>query len=81
MAKNGKPGITRLQLHPWTLTADVACLKPRTTFSRKELFVMAALIERQCWRFGYGRTASEGRLTELRLLDGLGALIGTHNMC
>lgn len=70
VAKNGKPGVARLQSHPWALTTDVACLQAREAFSNQELLVLAALIERQCWRFGYGRKASEGRLTDLRLLDG-----------
>lgn len=71
VAKNGKPGVSRLQLHPWALTTDVACLQAKVALSNHELLVLAALIERQCWRFGYGRKASEGRLTDLRLLDGL----------
>lgn len=70
VAKNGKPGVTRLQRHPWALTTDVACLQAKAAFSNQELLALAALIERQCWRFGYGRKASEGRLAELRLLDG-----------
>lgn len=76
VAKNGKPGIARVQPYPWALTTDVACLKTFYPFSTQELLALAAMIERQCWRFGYGRKASESRLERVNLLDGFGRATG-----
>ena len=53
------------------MTGDVAALRPIDFdgggWSAQELCILAALIERQAWRFSYGRKASEGRLGELML--------------
>jgi hypothetical protein len=68
VAKNGRPGVARVQTLPHVVTGDVAALTPRTPdWTVPELCVLAALIEVQVWRFSYGRKASEKRLLALRL--------------
>ncbi len=65
------PGVARVQPSPWLSASNSVCLNPKVSWDTAELTVLAALIERQVWRFGYGRKASDGRLADLRLLDGL----------
>lgn len=70
VAKNGRPGIARVQDRPFTVTADVAALVLRPgapRFTRRQLPILAALIQTQAWRFSYGRKASERRLSLLNL--------------
>jgi type I restriction enzyme M protein len=68
VAKNGRPGVSRVQTQPYAVTGDVAALTPRQAqWSVAELCVLAALIEIQSWRFSYGRKASERRLGVLSL--------------
>lgn len=68
VAKNGRPGVARVQTLPYAVTGDVAALAPRhPDWSVPELCVLAALIEAQSWRFSYGRKASERRLLALNL--------------
>lgn len=68
VAKNGRPGVSRVQTRPYLVTGDVAALTPRVkTWSTAELCVLGALIESQAWRFSYGRKASEPRLAALFL--------------
>ena len=69
VTKDGKPGVARVQPSPWLSASNSVCLNPRVLWDTAELTVLAALIERQVWRFGYGRKASDGRLADLRLLD------------
>lgn len=70
VTKDGKPGVARVQPLPWLSASNSVCLNPMHSWTTVELTCLAALIERQCWRFGYGRKASDGRLAALRLLDG-----------
>lgn len=68
VAKNGRPGVSRVQAAPYLVTGDVAALTPRSSdWSTAELCVLGAMIESQSWRFSYGRKASEARLASLRL--------------
>lgn len=70
VTKDGKPGVARVQPRAWLSASNSVCLNPRVRWDIAELTVLAALIERQVWRFGYGRKASDERLSDLRLLDG-----------
>ena len=71
VAKNARPLVSRVQMGAYCMTGDVAALRPIDVdgcgWSPQELCILAALIERQAWRFSYGRKASEGRLGELVL--------------
>lgn len=71
VTKDGKPGVARVQPRPWVSASNSVCLNPNAAWSQNDLILLAAMIERQCWRFGYGRKASVDRLSELKLLDGL----------
>ena len=64
VAKNGKPMVSRIQLHPYAKTSDMAPLtpKPGSSYTEKELAILAALIESQDWRYSYGRKANWGRM-------------------
>lgn len=68
VAKNGRPGVARVQTQSYAVTGDVAALTPLSSdWTLSELCVLAALIEIQSWRFSYGRKASERRLGVLSL--------------
>lgn len=68
VAKNGRPGVSRVQTQTYAVTGDVAALTPKDAgWTVPELCVLAALIEVQSWRFSYGRKASERRLLALKL--------------
>jgi len=68
VAKNGKPCVSRVQPGAYYATGDVACLVAKGTWTTRDLCVLAALVERNAWRFSYGRKAGERRLAELELL-------------
>lgn len=67
VAKDGKPGVARVQPAEYHATEHVSCLVPKHPWTLSELTVLAALIERQTWRFSFGRAASYARLVSLPL--------------
>lgn len=70
VAKNGRPGIARVQVGTVVCNGDVLLLKPNGEFadiSIFELLSVAAVIEHQSWRFGYGRKITWGRFKDLPL--------------
>lgn len=68
VARDGKPGITRVQTGAYLICEKATILHPKHHgWSDDELAVLAALVEAQCWRFHYGRKASDKRLTELHI--------------
>lgn len=70
VAKDGKPGVARVQPVPYRATEHALALIPKDSWLNGEKLVLAALIERQCWRFSFARAAGESRLSALNLLDG-----------
>lgn len=70
VAKDGKPGVARMQPVPYRATEHALALIPKESWLNGERLVLAALIERQCWRFSFARAAGESRLSALNLLDG-----------
>lgn len=70
VAKDGKPGVARLQPAPFRATEHAIALVPRHEWTNSEKLILASLIERQCWRFSFARAAAESRLADIRLLDG-----------
>lgn len=77
VAKDGKPGVARVQPVPYRATEHVLALVPKAFWDEHEKLVLAALVERQCWRFSFARAAAENRLSTLNLLDGLSAMLCT----
>lgn len=64
VAKDGVPMIARVQTSDYTVNTHVVPLKAKdgTTYTGKELAIIAALIENQGWRYNYMRAAAWGRM-------------------
>lgn len=72
VAKDGKPGVARVQPVTFRATEHALVLIPKNDWLPSEKLILAALIERQYWRFSFARAAAEGRLSIVNLLDGFG---------
>lgn len=72
VAKDGKPGVARVQPVAFRATEHALVLIPKNDWLPSEKLILAALIERQYWRFSFARAAAEGRLSIVNLLDGFG---------
>jgi type I restriction-modification system DNA methylase subunit len=66
VSKDGSyAGTARVMPVPHRVTEHSMSLTPRAVWSNDELSVLAALIERHQWRFGFGRAATRGRIEKL----------------
>lgn len=67
VAYNGQPLLSKF--HPYTFGAkdDVAVLKPRSSMRTATLLYVAAMLNRNAWRYSYGRKCFREKLKLFRI--------------